>query len=114
MRCLQKPAGSVLHFPSIMLNGRQSSASLQCAIYSQSLGAKGLYPATQLLHLSVVKDGENEVFPNKHLLCSISVRDGDLKGKVCENVLGDAGSTGLTPPDSIYNGQGHLLPLFFL
>lgn len=114
MRCLQKPAGSVLYFSSNMLSGRQSSVSLQCSIYSQSLGAKALYPATHLLHFSVVKDWENEVFPKKHLLCSISVHDWDLKGKVFENVFCDPQSTGLTPSDSVHKWQWHLFPLPFI
>lgn len=84
-----------------MLSGGQSSVSLQRAIYSQSLGAKGLYPATDLLHFLVVKDGECEVFPNKHPLCSISIHDPDPKGKVFENIFCDPQGTGLTPSDSV-------------
>lgn len=83
-----------------MLIGWQSSVSLQCCIDSQSLGVKGLYPATHLLHVSVVKDWENGVFPKKHLRCSISVHEGDLKGKVLENVFCDLQSTDLTPAES--------------
>lgn len=100
---MQKPAGSVLYFSHNMLSGGLSSGSLQCSIYSQSLGAKGLYPDTHLLHLSVVKDRENEVFPKKHLLCSIFVHEWDLKGKAFENVFCDLQSTGLTPYDSVHN-----------
>lgn len=115
MCCLQKPAGSVLYFSGNMLSGGQSSVSLQCSIYSQSLGAKGLYPDTHLLHFSVVKDRKNEVFPKKPLLWSIFVHDRDLKGKVFENVFCDPQSTDLTPSDSVHNWQWHLFPLpFFL
>lgn len=113
MCCLQKPAGSVLYFSGNMLRGGQSSVSLQCSIDSQSLGAKGLYPDTHLLHFSVVKDRENEVFPKKHFLCSIFVHDRDLKGKVFENVFCDPESTDLTPSDSVHNWQWHLFPLPF-
>lgn len=113
MRCLQKPAGSVLYFSSNMLSSGQSSVSLQCSIYSQSLGANGLYPATHLLHFSVVKDGENEVFPNRHRLCSTSVHDPDPKGNVSENVFCDPQAQVWPPSDSVHNWQGHLFPLFF-
>ena len=77
--------------------------SLQCCIDSQSLVAKGLNPDTCLLHFSVVKDQEDEVFPKNHLLCSISVHDQDLNGEVLENVFCDLQSTRLTPADSVHN-----------
>lgn len=114
MRCLQKPAGSALYFSNNMLSGGQSSVSLQCSIYSQSLGANGLYPATHLLRFSVVKDGENEVFPNRHRLCPTSVYDPDPKGNISEDVSCDPRAQVWPPSDSVHNWQGHLFPLFFL
>lgn len=113
MCCLQKPAGSVLYFSGNMLSGRQSSGSLQCCIYSQSLGAKGLDPDTHFLHISVVKDWENEVFSKKHhyfyfCLWSRPERQDVLK------MFSVTHRTGLSPFESVHNWPRHVFPLLFL
>lgn len=81
--------GSVLYFSSNVLSGGKVLGP--CSVpFTPATWCQGSIPVTQSLQFSVVPKGwKNAVFPKRYLLCSISVCDWDLKGKVFENVFCD-------------------------